>query len=72
LGLAKAGLIEETKIGKKSIHGRKDYKVTMIGMEILIPYVIKTHPEIILTVFEYVDRFGNTFSYNLALNVNED
>lgn len=62
--LVKAGLIEETKESNlnPNTHGRKDYKVTMKGMELLI-YNITTRNEEnksipIQTIVEYVVRFG--------------
>jgi len=62
LGLAKAGLIEETKIGKPSIHGRKDYKVTSDGMRKLIPYILTHSQELLPTyiaplITEYMDKY---------------
>jgi hypothetical protein len=54
--LTKAGLLEETKIGE-SIHGRKDYKITMKGIEKLTPYIL-THPEEVQNIIQYMDKFG--------------
>lgn len=56
VNLAKAGLLEETKIGE-SIHGRKDYKLTMKGLSELIPHIL-AHPEEVKNIVRYIDQFG--------------
>lgn len=57
--LAQLGLIEEIKpdVHTVNIHGRKDYKVTMKGMEQLIPYIL-THPEVNEFIHEYMEKTG--------------
>jgi hypothetical protein len=55
LNLAEEGLIEEAKISE-SIHGRKDFKLTIKGLEHLMPHII-THPEDAKMIIEYMDRF---------------
>lgn len=63
LGLAKAGLIEETQIvGKPNIHARKDYKITAEGLMKLIPYLLahaKYIPakDFVPILIEYMDKF---------------
>jgi hypothetical protein len=56
VNLANVGLLEEVKIGE-SIHGRKDYKVNMNGLELLIPEIL-THPKEIENIVRYMDKFG--------------
>lgn len=55
MNLVKDGLLEEVKIGE-SIHGRKDFKLTMKGLEQLMPHVT-AHPESAKTIHAYMDRF---------------
>jgi hypothetical protein len=56
--LHKHGYLEEIKLENvENLHGRKDYKVTMKGMEKLIPYIM-THPEDVTNINEYVMKFG--------------
>ena len=55
--LAKDGLIEEVKIGKESIHGRKDYRVSIKGLEHLMPHII-AHPQDARIITKYMDGFG--------------
>lgn len=51
--------IEAAARGKLSTpRGRIEYKVTMKGLEALIPYQILIHPEEIQTIIEYTDRFN--------------
>ena len=59
LRLVKDGLIEETEEidGKRSIHGRKDYKLTNKGALSLIPHIM-THPEDVKNISEYIVRFN--------------
>lgn len=55
--LAENSIIEETKLENvENLHGRKDYKVTMKGMEQLIPYIM-THPEDVRTINGYIKKF---------------
>jgi hypothetical protein len=64
--LAKHGILEEIKLeGVENLHGRKDYKVTMRGIEQLIPYIM-THPEQVQNMVKYIDKF------NLDKNFFED
>jgi len=57
--LAKMELLEELKPDSHTvnIHGRKDYKLTMKGLEGLIPYV-QTHPGEVKNIVNYMDKFG--------------
>ena len=57
--LARIGLLEgEVKFDVPgSTRGRRDYKVTMEGLERLIPYLIE-HPEEIQTVIAYMEKIG--------------
>jgi hypothetical protein len=57
--LAKLGLIQEIKVDDPhsvNIHGRKDYKITLKGLECIIPQMI-AYPEDIKTIIEYMDKF---------------
>jgi hypothetical protein len=56
--LAENNVIEEIKLENvENLHGRKDYKVTMKGMEQLIPYIM-THPEDVRTINGYISKFN--------------
>ena len=56
--LAENSIIEETMLENvENLHGRKDYKVTMKGMEQLIPYIM-THPEDVRTINGYIKEFN--------------
>jgi len=57
--LARMGLLEELKPDEHAvnIHGRKDYKVTMKGMEQLVPYFLE-HPEAIRDLTDYLNKVG--------------
>lgn len=66
-GLVKTGLIEETKEidnREPSIHGRRDYKVTMDGMKLLISYIMTRNeekrrvPEEINGLIKYMHKSG--------------
>ncbi len=57
LGLARAGLIEEVKIGNNSIHGRKDYRVTLKGLEqLILPSAIKIQKGYVKTIVDHVNN----------------
>jgi hypothetical protein len=57
--LAQLGLIEETRSNPDAVnlHGRKDYKITMKGIEQLAPYIF-THPEDVEDISYYAQRNG--------------
>jgi hypothetical protein len=57
--LAKLGLIEEIKpdIQTINIHGRKDYRITVRGLESLIPHIM-AYPKDVKTIIEHMDKFG--------------
>lgn len=55
--LVKAGLIEEVPYTKRTLHGRVDHRLTMKGLEYLIPHFL-AHPDEIKALVEYMDRFG--------------
>jgi hypothetical protein len=54
--LANHGIIEEVKLDIENIHGRKDYKITMKGFEILLSYIIG-HPQDMQSIVDYVNKF---------------
>jgi hypothetical protein len=55
--LQEGGFIEEIKLeGVENLHGRKDYKLTIKGLEQLIPYFL-THTEEIENIVQYMDKF---------------
>ena len=55
--LAGHGIIEEIKLENvENLHGRKDYRLTMKGLEYLIPYFLN-HPENIQSIIEYINKF---------------
>lgn len=60
LRLVKDGLIEETTemilFGKRSIHGRKDYRISEKGLEQLIFSTI-IHKEDVKTIADYLDKY---------------
>lgn len=67
--LARIGLLKgEVKFDVPgSTHGRRDYEVTMEGLERLIPYLID-HSYEIQTVIEYIETIGlDTISFGLLL-----
>ena len=56
--LQEGGFIEEIKLeGIENLHGRKDYKLTMIGLEQLIPQLLE-YPDGTEIVVKYMDKFG--------------
>lgn len=60
------GILEEVNI-KDNLHGRKDYKLTMKGLEQLIPYLL-THPNEVKNLVKYMETFGldkNVFGISL-------
>ena len=65
--LFNAGFIEEVEQTGRPPHGRIDYKVSMKGLEELIPDVL-VHPEELKSVIEYMDKFGlDIVSFGLLL-----
>jgi hypothetical protein len=55
--LQEGGFLEEVKLeGVENLHGRKDYKLTIKGLEQLIPYVM-THIKEIQKLTEYMVKF---------------
>jgi hypothetical protein len=54
--LSRLGLLEENKPEVYSVHGKRDYKLTMKGLEQLIPYILN-HLDAIEKLVEYMDRF---------------
>lgn len=58
--LAKLGLIEEVTepdVHAVNIHGRKDYKITVKGLECLIPHMM-AYPEDVKSIIKHMDKFG--------------
>lgn len=56
LRLARLGFLEETQLGNNP-HRRIDYKLTMKGLEELIPYILG-HPDQLKSIVEYMDKFN--------------
>jgi hypothetical protein len=55
--LHKHGYLAEVNLKDvENLHGRKDYKVTMKGLEYLIPY-FQTHPKEINELIKYMQKF---------------
>lgn len=56
--LIKIKAIEEIQLpGTSNIHGRKDFRVSLVGLELLIPYFLD-HLKEIESVVSYMDKFG--------------
>ena len=55
--LARAGFIEELKYAERTPHGRIEYKLTMKGLEQLIPHIL-ADPEGVKNIVGYMDKFG--------------
>lgn len=55
--LSNLRLLEEIKPRVYSVHGKKDYRLTMKGLEELIPHIL-THPKGVQNVVQYMDKFG--------------
>ncbi|MPZ06624.1 MAG: hypothetical protein GEU26_09450 [Nitrososphaeraceae archaeon] len=57
--LTKMEFLEELKpdLNTVNIHGRRDYKITMKGLEQLIPRLLE-HPEEIENIIRYMGKFG--------------
>jgi DNA-binding PadR family transcriptional regulator len=55
--LHKQGFIDEIKLESDTVPWRKDYKLTMKGLEQLIPY-IQTHFEQLKTIVDYMEKFN--------------
>jgi hypothetical protein len=56
--LAQNNIIEEVKLETvENLHGRKDYKVTVKGLEQLIPYLV-SRPEEVQNIVQYMDKFS--------------
>jgi len=56
--LIKIKAIEEIQIpGTSNIHGRKDFRVSLTGLELLIPY-FKKYPKEIQNIVMYMDKIG--------------
>ena len=49
------GLISQINTGKTNVHGRKDYKLTDIGLTYLVPYFL-THPKDVKTLVYYMNN----------------
>jgi hypothetical protein len=57
LRLARDGLIEETEInGKRSIHGRKDYKLTAKGIHVLVPDTERMNMQDMKALVNYLSK----------------
>jgi hypothetical protein len=55
--LAKAGLLKEVFLGVHNVHGRRDFEVTILGLEHLIPYIL-THTKEIEKIVDYTNKHG--------------
>jgi hypothetical protein len=56
--LAKNAILEEIKLeGVENLHGRKDYRLTMKGLEYLLPHIMM-HPKEVQNMVKYLDEFG--------------
>lgn len=70
LRLARLGLLEEIQLGENP-HRRIDYRLTMKGLEELVPYIL-SHPQEVKNVVQYMDKSGlskETFGHRLIDNV---
>lgn len=75
VNLFRAGYLEEIKIDLVNMHGRKDYKVTIDGMEQLIPYLLlQSKMDDFKAIAEYVLKSGlddQLFRSILANKIND-
>lgn len=56
INLSKLGFLEEIKSDLINMHSRRDYKVTLKGIEQLIPYFL-THPDEVGNTVQYMNKF---------------
>lgn len=67
--LQEHGYLEEINLKDvENLHGRKDYRLTIKGLECLIPHIL-THPEDIKNINKYIDQSGldrQTFEISLS------
>jgi hypothetical protein len=64
--LVQNGAIEEIKYTERVPHGRIDYKLTMKGLEYLIPHFL-SHPEEIKELVDYINEFRLDKVYFISL-----
>lgn len=55
--LVQVGVIEEIKYTERVPHGRIDYKLTVKGLEYLLPYILM-HPEEVRSMVSYMNKFS--------------
>lgn len=68
LRLAKDGFIEVTEIDQRSIHGRKDYRLTSKGIQSLMPDTEVINKEDVKALSDYVDKtHGGIGQYSILL-----
>jgi hypothetical protein len=56
LRLARDGLIEESEIDKRSIHGRRDYRLTSEGIRALMPNTEVINEDDVTSLMEYLSK----------------